>query len=109
MESQATGALQISEILTQLSEAAHQTAESLRQSNVAIEQLNGAIRPDRKSSASHDSNWRGTDAVCRTMSLPVSSGRKTREYVLEAGRVVKVLPLVDLKKIPEAPRGLPEF
>ena len=27
-------------------------------------------------------------------------------YVLEAGRVVKVLPLVDLKKIPEAPRGV---
>ena len=27
-------------------------------------------------------------------------------YVLEAGRVVKVLPLVDLKKIPEAPQGV---
>ena len=27
-------------------------------------------------------------------------------YVLEAGRVVKVLPMVDLKKIPEAPRGV---
>jgi chemotaxis-related protein WspB len=27
-------------------------------------------------------------------------------YVLEARRVLKVLPLVDLKKIPEAPRGV---
>jgi methyl-accepting chemotaxis protein WspA len=44
MSSQATGAQQISEILTQLSESAHQTAESLRQSNLAIEQLNGAAR-----------------------------------------------------------------
>ncbi|MDB6016798.1 MAG: chemotaxis sensory transducer [Pedosphaera sp.] len=44
MQSQATGAHQISETLTQLSEAAHQTAESLRQSNLAIEQLNEAAR-----------------------------------------------------------------
>jgi methyl-accepting chemotaxis protein WspA len=44
MHAQATGALQISETLTQLSEAAHQTADSLRQSNLAIEQLNEAAR-----------------------------------------------------------------
>jgi methyl-accepting chemotaxis protein WspA len=44
MQSQATGAHQISETLTQLSEAARQTAESLRQSNLAIEQLNEAAR-----------------------------------------------------------------
>lgn len=44
MHAQATGALQISETLTQLSEAAHQTADSLRQSNIAIEQLNEAAR-----------------------------------------------------------------
>ena len=44
MQSQATGAHQISETLTQLSEAAHQTAESLRQSNQAIDQLNEAAR-----------------------------------------------------------------
>jgi methyl-accepting chemotaxis protein WspA len=44
MQSQATGAHQISETLTQLSEAAQQTAESLRQSNQAIEQLNEAAR-----------------------------------------------------------------
>lgn len=44
MQSQATGAHQISETLTQLSDAARQTAESLRQSNQAIEQLNEAAR-----------------------------------------------------------------
>ncbi len=44
MQSQATGAHQISETLMQLSESARQTAESLRRSNQAIEQLNAAAR-----------------------------------------------------------------
>lgn len=42
MQSQATGAQQISETLAQLGEASQKTAESLRQSNLAIEQLNEA-------------------------------------------------------------------
>jgi methyl-accepting chemotaxis protein WspA len=44
MQSQATGAHQISETLMQLSDSARQTAESLRRSNQAIEQLNAAAR-----------------------------------------------------------------
>ena len=44
MRSQAGGAQQISETLTQLGEAAQQTVESLGQSNQAIEQLNAAAR-----------------------------------------------------------------
>jgi methyl-accepting chemotaxis protein WspA len=44
MQSQATGARQISDTLTGLGESAQKTAESLRQSNLAIEQLNEAAR-----------------------------------------------------------------
>jgi methyl-accepting chemotaxis protein WspA len=40
MQTQATGAEQITEALAQLSEAARQTVESLRQSNMAIDELN---------------------------------------------------------------------
>jgi methyl-accepting chemotaxis protein WspA len=40
METQATGAEQITDVLAQLSEAARQTVESLRQSNLAIDELN---------------------------------------------------------------------
>jgi methyl-accepting chemotaxis protein WspA len=39
MQTQATGAEQITQALTQLSEAAQQTAESLRQSTQAIDDL----------------------------------------------------------------------
>ena len=39
MQTQATGADQISQALSQLSEAAQQTAESLRQSTQAIDDL----------------------------------------------------------------------
>ncbi len=42
MQSQATGAGQISDSMVQLSDTAQQTAESLRQSNFAIQQLNQA-------------------------------------------------------------------
>jgi methyl-accepting chemotaxis protein WspA len=44
VQSQATGAQQISEALSQLNTTVQQTADSLRQSNVAIEQLNDAAR-----------------------------------------------------------------
>ena len=44
MQSQANGAHQISEALSQLGSSAQQTAESLVQSNAAIEQLNDASR-----------------------------------------------------------------
>ncbi len=44
MQSQALGAEQINEAMTQLSEVAQNTAESLRQSGVVIQQLNDAAR-----------------------------------------------------------------
>jgi methyl-accepting chemotaxis protein WspA len=44
MHAQATGAVQISDTLTQLSDSAHQTAESLRQFNLTIGHLNDAAR-----------------------------------------------------------------
>ena len=97
MHAQATGAQQISETLTQLSEAAQQTAESLRQSNQAIEQLNGAARGLQASVARFKLATLSRNAVSV---FQLGDDR----YALEASRVVEVVPLLALKRLPQAPR-----
>ena len=98
MHAQATGAQQISDTLTQLSEAAQQTAESLRQSNLAIEQLNSAARGLQTSVA------RFKLANLAMLFLLFQLGKD--RYALEASRVVEVVPLLALKQLPQAPKGV---
>ena len=100
MQAQATGAEQITQALAQLSEAAQQTVESLRQSSQAIDELN-QVATGMRSGVSRFT-LRRRERPCCSCCFNSASDR----YALDVRQIAEVLPLVDIKPIPQAPRGV---